>query len=1032
MTSHKLIFYRLVLLILVLLLAPLHGYALTNQYPDCNIDVSFDISESRITGVSRISLTSGKEVFFRKGPLTINYIKINNRTAEFDQRQELFEFTPDQDGSLEIGYEGVFEDSPSEQRRDGIASNVIDGRGISLTGLWYPAVEGLCNYDLHVSLPEGYEAVSEAEEVNKAETERGVKFKFVFPHPIDGINLIASDRYRVVEDNFDNIHLAAYFFKEDLGLARSYLEYSKQYLELYEKLVGEYPYKRFSIVENFLPTGYSMPTYTLLGSSVVRLPFIVETSLGHEILHQWFGNHVYIDYERGNWAEGLTAYLSDHLYKERMGEGWNYRKQILVDYAAYVSPDNDFPLRKFTGRYDRGSRSIGYGKAAMMFHMLRRDFGDEDFFNALKDFINDNRYRQTSWQELRSSFQKYFDGNLHGFFTEWLDRTGLPHLEFENVEVIQTGLVYKLSFRLNQTGQVFAIDIPMSIYFGGDVIKNTIRIERESKDFEFDLPDMPDRVVFDEDYDVGRKIEYKELPPVVGRLLGEKNLLIVTSHDDPEIYKAVIDKFSGDDVLVKSPEEVKNAEIETSSLAILGQDNPVIKKIYGNMTPVEAGFHITIKKNPWNQEKVVAIIHGQSAEETDRAFKKIGHYGKYSQLLFDGGKNISKEIEESDRGIVYELFSEPEALDLSAIRRLSNVIEDVSDKKIIYIGEMHDDFSHHAVQLDIISGIYERNEKIAIGMEMFQRPYQEKLDAYITGEMDEKEFLQSAEYFKQWGFDYHLYKPILDFAKEEKLPVIALNTNRDIIKKVSATGLDSLTEEERKEIPVSMDFSDEAYRDRLKEVFELHDSDEEKEFNFFYESQILWDETMSMSISEFLEREPDTQVLVIAGRGHLAYGSGIPNRTFARTGKSYSIVLIDAEVEEGIADYIIFPSPVKGAVAPRLMVYVNREEKGFKITGFPGHSVSETAGVKTGDILLSVDDIEIKSIADIKVHLHFKNKGDIVKLKVFRPVKEAEEDDKDKEEDEDFSWDEAEKNEKKENKKNKELEGEEILIDVTL
>ena len=105
-------------------------------------------------------------------------------------------------------------------------------------------------------------------------------------------------------------------------------------------------------------------------------------------------------------------------------------------------------------------------------------------------------------------------------------------------------------------------------------------------------------------------------------------------------------------------------------------------------------------------------------------------------------KNISKEIEQSDRGIVYELYSEPEALDLSAISRLSDVIEGVSDKKIVYIGEMHDVFSHHAVQLDIISGIYKRNNKIAIGMEMFQRPYQEKLDAYLAGEMEEKEFLQ--------------------------------------------------------------------------------------------------------------------------------------------------------------------------------------------------------------------------------------------------------------------------------------------------
>ncbi|UCH81853.1 MAG: ChaN family lipoprotein [Nitrospiraceae bacterium] len=1022
MNFHNSFSYIPVFLILVLLLlVTSQGHAETTAYPECRIDVSFDINESKINGVSRISLTAGKNVLFRKGPLKILYIRINDLEAAYDQRQEMFEFTPDRDGMIEIGFEGTFADSAPEDRRDGIASNVIDGRGISLTGLWYPALEGLCNYALKAQLPPGYNAVSEAEEIYQLQSDTGAEFNFIFPHPVDGINLIATDRYRVVEDNFAGINIAAYFFKEDLGLARAYLEYSIQYLELYEKLLGKYPYKRFSIVENFLPTGYSMPTYTLLGSSVVRLPFIVETSLGHEILHQWFGNHVYIDYERGNWAEGLTAYLSDHLYKERKGEGWDYRKQIMIDYASYVGPDNDFPLRSFTGRYDRGSRSIGYGKAAMMFHMLRRDFGDQDFFSALQDFIRDNRYRRASWQELRSSFQEYFEGNLHGFFTEWLDRTGMPDLDFEDVEVTQRGIKYELSFNVSQKDIVYALDIPVSIYIGDAVIKKAVRIESENKSYQFVLPDMPDKIVFDEDYDVGRKIKNEEFPPVIGRLLGEKNLLMVLPQYETEIYKAATDKFSGDDVIVKNPGDVKNSDIRTASVAILGENNPVIKRIFGRVPPVEAGFHIAVRKNPWNQEKVVAIINGISAEETNSAFSKIVHYGKYSRLTFNNGKNISKEIEPTDRGIVYELYSEPEALDLSAISRLGNVIESVSDKKIIYVGEMHDVFAHHAVQLDIIAGIHKQNDNIAIGMEMFQRQYQSVLDAYIAGEMEEKEFLKSAEYFKQWGFDYNLYKPILDFARTEGIPVIALNANREIVKKVSAGGIDSLSDEEMKEIPVSMDFSDEEYRERLKEVFEQHEGDEEREFDYFYESQILWDETMSMSISEYLEREPDRQIIVIAGRGHLSFGSGIPNRTYARTGERYAIVLIDAEVVEGIADYIVFPSPVKGAVAPRLMVFVNMEEMGFEITGFPDHSVSEKSGIKKGDILMTLDDNEIKSINDLKVYLQYKNKGDIIRLKVFRPVKQEETDgEEDRDTEETKAGDIGE------------LEGEEMVIDVTL
>ena len=85
---------------------------------------------------------------------------------------------------------------------------------------------------------------------------------------------------------------------------------------MYEKYTGKYPFRRFSVVENFLPAGYSFPTFTLLGKDIVKMPFIVDTSLGHEVLHQWFGNLVYNPDKGGNWSEGLTTYVADHLYKE--------------------------------------------------------------------------------------------------------------------------------------------------------------------------------------------------------------------------------------------------------------------------------------------------------------------------------------------------------------------------------------------------------------------------------------------------------------------------------------------------------------------------------------------------------------------------------------------------------------------------------------------------------------------------------------------------------------------------------------------
>jgi hypothetical protein len=269
-------------------------------------------------------------------------------------------------------------------------------------------------------------------------------------------------------------------------------------------------------------------------------------------------------------------------------------------------------------------------------------------------------------------------------------------------------------------------------------------------------------------------------------------------------------------------------------------------------------------------------------------------------------------------------------------------------------------------------------------MEMFQRPFQQVVDDYIGGAIDERTFLRKTEYFRRWVFDYNLYKPILDFARDNKIPVVALNQKKEISEKVSRTGLDSLTEKERKAIPAQMDFSDDEYRDRLKEVFGQHKGPVEKKFDFFYQAQVLWDETMSWSIDEFLRKNPGHRMVVIVGGGHLAYGSGIPKRTFRRNNVPYFIALNDGDADRDIADYIILPQPLEGMTAPKLMVVLKVDDKRVSIMDLPENSVSKKAGLRAGDVILSLDADKVESIEDIKLALFYKQPGEAVKLKVLR------------------------------------------------
>ncbi len=342
------------------------------------------------------------------------------------------------------------------------------------------------------------------------------------------------------------------------------------------------------------------------------------------------------------------------------------------------------------------------------------------------------------------------------------------------------------------------------------------------------------------------------------------------------------------------------------------------------------------------------------------------------------------QTEETSRGAKEELVKPPVAVEISTLKTFAEVMERVADKRIIYVGENHDQFSHHVMELEVIKDLNRRGKKIAVGMEMFQRLFQKALDDYIEGRIDERELLKKTQYFKRWGLDYNLYRPILELARSERIPVVALNISQEIVDKVFKGGLDSLSEEEKKWVPSRMDFSDVAYKERLKKVFQEHEDFGAGNFNFFYQAQILWDETMSESVDEFLRVHPTDQMVVLAGNGHLAYGSGIPKRTARRNGYDHAILLNDSDLEKDIADYVLFPKTMPGVTSPKLMVLLKEKKGKVEIEGFPPGSNSEKAGVKVGDILLSIDHTPVRRIDDLKIDLFFKKKGEKAKIRILR------------------------------------------------
>ncbi len=221
-------------------------------------------------------------------------------------------------------------------------------------------------------------------------------------------------------------------------------------------------------------------------------------------------------------------------------------------------------------------------------------------------------------------------------------------------------------------------------------------------------------------------------------------------------------------------------------------------------------------------------------------------------------------------------------------------IEPLAAADVVFLGELHDSEQDHAAQLDILQELYARNPDLAIGMEMFQRPYQEVLDRYIAGEITEEEFVEQSEYEKLWGFPWELYAPIMRFARENKIPVLALNAPGQTVSRVARGGVEALTPEDLVYIPPisELDLSNNNYRNFVQGAFGAHGAHGNFDFDNFFTAQVIWDETMAAMIAEYRTINPESQVVVLAGQGHVIYGYGIPDRVERRLGEDLETQIV--------------------------------------------------------------------------------------------------------------------------------------------
>jgi uncharacterized iron-regulated protein len=281
-----------------------------------------------------------------------------------------------------------------------------------------------------------------------------------------------------------------------------------------------------------------------------------------------------------------------------------------------------------------------------------------------------------------------------------------------------------------------------------------------------------------------------------------------------------------------------------------------------------------------------------------------------------------------------------------------------------------------------------------IGVEFIQRPFQADLDAYIAGKIDEREFLQRTEYFDRWGFDFRLYRPIFRFAREHAIPVVALNATREVSEEVAKVGLEGLKTPLREQLPGQIDQSDQTYRKRIQKIFNQHPEATGGNFEHFWEAQLVWDETMAESVARYLSSHPEKAMIVLAGTGHMEFGSGIPNRVRRRLPELRTAILITADkaqTKSHVTDYSLVSKTEALPPAPKMGLAMERKD-GVRVKSVTPGGAAAMAGIMKDDRIVKIDTTDVKSVGDVRLALLDKQPGERIVMRVERKNGPAKED----------------------------------------
>jgi len=294
----------------------------------------------------------------------------------------------------------------------------------------------------------------------------------------------------------------------------------------------------------------------------------------------------------------------------------------------------------------------------------------------------------------------------------------------------------------------------------------------------------------------------------------------------------------------------------------------------------------------------------------------------------------------------------------------AEVLEKARLRRVVLLGESHESPEHHRWQLHTVAALQAQRPRLVLAFEMFPRSVQPVLDRWVDGELDENAFLEASRWTEVWGYEAAQYLQLFQFARMHRVPMLALNVEREVVRRVAREGFDAVPLELREGVGRPAPASP-AYLQELHSAYVQHAGSQDigmddPAFARFVAGQQTWDRAMAEAIAGALVRFPERQVVAILGRGHTGPGA-VPHQLQALGIADIAVLLPWDRAPDcrppqpGVADAVfgVAAGEEKG-FRPRLGIALSRVDAGVRVDQVVEGSVAAQAGLRPGDLLVTV------------------------------------------------------------------------------